>query len=369
MKFAWIDLRKVSAEHREAVIDAAVHARVDGIVDRDAGTLATLPVTVKRILADTERPEGEGLDDLIVLSQVDGAERLAQLRSRHQSGEKDVAGLVDVVDDPTLSLACETAIALPYTVVQFKDPTKIPLEIVIAAADRSPGQLICRADDLEEARVIVDVLEKGSEGILFAPRDANDVFELVELLRVKTPDLDLTTLTVESTEHLGLGDRVCIDTCTHFEKDEGMLVGSYAHGFILCVSETHPLPYMPTRPFRINAGALHSYVFGQDNRTNYLSELKAGSAVLAVGADGRTRRIVVGRIKLESRPLLSITAVSPEGVQVNLIVQDDWHVRVLGPGAAVLNVTELKKGDQVLGHVATDKRHVGWPVGEFCVEK
>lgn len=126
MKFAWIDLRKVSAEHREAVIDAAVHARVDGIVDRDAGTLATLPVTVKRILADTERPEGEGLDDLIVLSQVDGAERLAQLRSRHQSGEKDVAGLVDVVDDPTLSLACETAIALPYTVVQFKDPTKIP---------------------------------------------------------------------------------------------------------------------------------------------------------------------------------------------------------------------------------------------------
>ncbi|MFE1960807.1 3-dehydroquinate synthase II family protein [Streptomyces sp. NPDC059479] len=369
MKFAWIDLRNVSAEQREAVIDAAVHARVDGIVDRDAGTLATLPVTVKRILTGAERPEGDGFDDLIVLREVGGTEELNKLRSWHRSGEKDVAGLVDVVDDPTLNLACETAIALPYTVVQFKDPTKIPLEIVIAAADRSPGQLICRAEDLEEAKVIIDVLEKGSEGVLFAPRDANDVFGLVELLRVKTPDLSLSTLTVESIEHLGLGDRVCIDTCTHFEKDEGMLVGSYAHGFILCVSETHPLPYMPTRPFRINAGALHSYVFGQDNRTNYLSELKAGSAVLAVGADGRTRRIVVGRIKLESRPLLSIRAVSPEGVEVNLIVQDDWHVRVLGPGASVLNVTELKKGDQVLGHVATDKRHVGWPVGEFCVEK
>lgn len=369
MKFAWIDLRSVPAEHREAVVDAAVHARVDGIVDRSPETLATLPATVKRILIGAERPEGEGLDDLIVLQEVTGADQLSQLRSRHQSGEKDTAGLVNVVDDPTLTLACDTAIALPYAVVQFKDPTKIPLEIVIAAADRSPGQLICRAEDLEEAKVIIDVLEKGSEGVLFAPRDAGEVFQLVELLRVRTPDLNLTTLTVESIEHLGLGDRVCIDTCTHFEKDEGMLIGSYAHGFILCVSETHPLPYMPTRPFRVNAGALHSYVFGQDNRTNYLSELKAGSAVLAVGADGRTRRIVVGRIKLESRPLLSIKAVSPEGVEVNLIVQDDWHVRVLGPGAAVLNVTELKKGDQVLGHVATDKRHVGWPVGEFCVEK
>jgi 3-amino-4-hydroxybenzoic acid synthase len=91
--------------------------------------------------------------------------------------------------------------------------------------------------------------------------------------------------------------------------------------------------------------------------------------VLAVGADGRTRRIVVGRIKLESRPLLGIDATSEDGVKVNLIVQDDWHVRVLGPGAAVLNVTELKQGDQLLGYVATDKRHVGWPVGEFCVEK
>ncbi|MFE6691535.1 3-dehydroquinate synthase II family protein [Streptomyces sp. NPDC057743] len=369
MKFAWIDLRTVPAEQREAVVDAAIHARVDGIVDDNIDTLATLPVTVKRILAGAEPPAEGAPDGLIVLREVAGTGGLDRLRTRHQSGEPDVAGLVDVVDDPTLTLACETAVALPYAVVQFKDPTKIPLEIVIAAADRSPGQLVCRAEDLEEARVIVDVLEKGSEGVLLAPRDANDVFRLVELLREATPDLELTTLTVESIEHLGLGDRVCIDTCTHFEKDEGMLIGSYAHGFILCVSETHPLPYMPTRPFRVNAGALHSYVFGQDNRTNYLSELKAGSAVLAVGADGRTRRIVVGRIKLESRPLLGIRAVSPDGVEVNLIVQDDWHVRVLGPGAAVLNVTELTQGDLLLGHIATDKRHVGWPVGEFCVEK
>jgi len=268
-----------------------------------------------------------------------------------------------------LTLACDAAIALPYTVVQFKDPTKIPLEIVIAAADSSPGELICRAADIEEAQIIVDVLEKGSEGVLMAPRGADEVFGLVNMLRTRTSELTLSKLTVDGIEHRGLGDRVCVDTCSHFEEDEGMLVGSYSHGFVLCCSETHPLPYMPTRPFRVNAGALHSYVLGQDNRTNYLSELKAGATTLAVGADGRTRRIVVGRIKLESRPMLSISATSEEGVAVNLIVQDDWHVRVLGPGGVVLNVTELKPGDQLLGYVATDKRHVGWPVGEFCVEK
>jgi 3-amino-4-hydroxybenzoic acid synthase len=369
VKFAWIDVRSLAAEHRDAVIEAAIHARVDGIVDDDPEVLATVPATVKRVMIAAEQTGDRGADDLIMLHEIAGADELTALRARSRPESASVAGLVNVVDDSTLSLACEAAIALPYTVVQFKDPTKIPLEIVIAAADRSPGQLICQAADIEEAKIVIEVLEKGSEGVLLAPRDAGDVFELMELLRVKTADLSLTTLTIESTEHLGLGDRVCVDTCTHLEQDEGMLIGSYAHGFILCVSETHPLPYMPTRPFRVNAGALHSYVLGQDNRTNYLSELRAGSVILAVGVDGRTRRVVVGRIKLESRPLLGIRAMSPEGVEVNLIVQDDWHVRVLGPGAGVLNVTELKKGDEVLGHIATDKRHVGWPVGEFCIER
>lgn len=367
MKFAWIDLRSVSSPQQEAVLDAAIHARVDAIVHDDPEILAKVPATVKRVLVGGGEPVGDA-DSVITLNQVADADGLVALAARHRDGE-DLAGLVDVVDDATLDLACRTAIALPYTVVQFKDPTKIPLEIVIAAADRSPGVLICKADDIEEAKIIIDVLEKGSEGVLMAPRNADDVFALVDALQVKTPELTLTTLTVEKTEHRGLGDRACIDTCSHFEEDEGMLVGSFAHGFILCCSETHPLPYMPTRPFRINAGALHSYVLGQENRTNYLSELKAGHTSLAVRADGRTRRIVVGRIKLESRPMLSISAVSPEGVAVNLIVQDDWHVRVLGPGGSVLNVTELKPGDQMLGYIATDKRHVGWPVGEFCVEK
>ncbi|GGS58015.1 3-dehydroquinate synthase II family protein [Actinokineospora fastidiosa] len=357
MKLAWIDLRTVPSDQRAAVVDAAVHARVDAIVDSDMAVLETLPNTVKRVLVDGDAP-GSAID----LRPVADAAELAAL-------PPEAAALVDVVDDRTLRLACDAAIAMPHTVVQFADPTKIPLEIVIAAADRSAGNLVCRAEDIEEARVIVDVLEKGSEGVLLAPRSAGDVFELVRMLRATTPDLTLAKLSVDRITHLGLGDRVCIDTCSHFDEDEGMLVGSYAHGFVLCCSETHPLPYMPTRPFRINAGALHSYVLGQDNRTNYLSELKSGDAVLAVGADGRTRRIVVGRIKLESRPLLGIDATSEDGVKVNLIVQDDWHVRVLGPGGAVLNVTELKPGDALLGYVATDKRHVGWPVGEFCVEK
>lgn len=357
MKHAWIDVRAVAAELREAVVDAAIHAKIHALVSDDQTLLAALPPTVTGILA------GDGEAPLRV-THLDNETELAAM-SGAPSGK---VAWVRVHDDRSLKLACAAAVAFEHTVVEFADPTKIPLEIVLAAADRAPGQLITVCADLEEASIVVDVLERGSEGVLLTPRSADDVFALTRLLTGSSPQLALSTLTVDRIEHHGLGDRVCVDTCSHFREDEGILVGSYSTGFILCCSETHPLPYMPTRPFRVNAGALHSYVLGPGNHTNYLSELGSGSTVLAVDADGRTRRVVVGRAKLESRPLLTITAHSADGVTVSLTVQDDWHVRVLGPGAKVRNVTELERGDELLGYLATDQRHVGIPIGEFCRE-
>lgn len=356
MKFAWIDLRTVPEAQREAVVDAAVHARLAGVVSDDPALLDALPPTITRVLVADAAVESPHL----VTEVVDDQDRLDRL-----AGD---AAYVRVRDDRTLKLACAAAVRLGHTVVEFADPTKIPLEIVIAAADGAAGKLICVVADLEEAGIVLDVLEHGSDGVLMAPRDATDVFRLARLLEATTPPLALTTLVVQGITHNGLGDRVCVDTASHFREDEGILVGSYSSGFILCCSETHPLPYMPTRPFRVNAGALHSYVLGPDNRTNYLSELRSGSTVLAVDSEGRTRKLTVGRAKLESRPILTITAHSPEGVEVSLTVQDDWHVRVLGPGGKVRNVTELQRGDELLGYIATEQRHVGIPIGEFCKE-
>ncbi|WP_327312913.1 3-dehydroquinate synthase II family protein [Streptomyces sp. NBC_01235] len=404
MRFAWIDLREVPRPQLQAVVDAAVHARMAGVLSVDAELLGTLPPTITRVLAadgpvpalttpagkkpgdkeakdagstkdgagakDAKEAKPAGIDVLLrKFTTQDELDALAAAnRATGNGSAAPVAGFIGVRDDRTLRLSCSGAMALPYTVIHFADPTKIPLEIVLAAAESAEGKLVTVVDGLEEAAIVFDVLERGSDGILFTPRSADDVFALARLLEATTPQLELSTLTVESIRHVGLGDRVCVDTCSHFEEDEGILVGSYSSGFVLCCSETHPLPYMPTRPFRVNAGALHSYTLGPDNRTNYLSEVGSGSALLAVGADGRTRRVVVGRAKLESRPLLEIRTHAEDGRLVSLTVQDDWHVRVLGPGGKVLNVTELEAGDELLGYLAADKRHVGLPIGEFCKE-
>jgi 3-amino-4-hydroxybenzoic acid synthase len=368
VKISWLDIRSLG-DARAAIIQEALHHRVEAIVADDPAGLKDLPPTVTKVLLPQGKPLPEDFGDATVVI-VDPAKHgvtPAELALAHPDIE--FGRFVEIIDAPTLEDACESARTEKWSVLLFRDPTKIPLEIVIAAAARSTGSLITVAQDVEEAEIIFGVLEHGSDGVMMAPKAVGDTAALKRAAQADVPNLDLVELRVVGTAHIGMGERACVDTCTHFREDEGILVGSHSKGMILCVSETHPLPYMPTRPFRVNAGAIHSYTLGKDERTNYLSELKAGSKVTAVDIKGNTRLVTVGRVKIESRPLISIDAEAPGGRRVNLILQDDWHVRVLGPGGTVLNSTELKPGDTVLGYLPSEDRHVGYPIDEFCLEK
>jgi 3-amino-4-hydroxybenzoic acid synthase len=366
MKLTWVDLRASGA--KAAILEEALHQRADGVVSDSVADFEGLPPTIKKVLfpQGTKLPDDLGQTDIaIVVPDEHGLpEELAQAHPGVEFGK-----YVEIKDPATLDEACQTAQVYPWSLLYFRDPTKIPLEIVIAAAARATGSLITVAQDVQEAEIIFGVLEHGSDGVMLAPKAVGEATALKASSVIESPDLELVELTVTATTHVGMGERACVDTCTYFREDEGILVGSHSKGMVLCVSETHPLPYMPTRPFRVNAGAIHSYTLSQNERTNYLSELKSGSKVTAVDVKGRTRVVTVGRVKIESRPLISVDATAPNGQTVNLILQDDWHVRVFGPGGVVLNSTELKPGDTILGYLPSADRHVGYPINEFCLEK
>lgn len=366
-KISWVDIRAVG-EAKTAILQEAIHQRVDGVLAADLADLADLPPTIKKVWFPDGQPSPERFPsaDLVIIDPTRDKD-VASYELAYP--ETEFGEFVEIVDAPTLECACQAARTRSVSLLKFRDTTKIPLEIVIAVATSTVGSIITEAKDVEEATIIFGVLEHGADGVLMAPRKVGDATELRAAATEKSPQLDLVELEVVRTEHVGMGERACVDTCTYFNEDEGILVGSHSKGMILCVSETHPLPYMPTRPFRVNAGAIHSYTISKDDRTHYLSELKAGSKVMAVDVKGQTRMVTVGRVKIESRPLISVTAVSPSQVEVNLILQDDWHVRVLGPHGAVLNSTELRPGDKILGYLPSADRHVGYPINEFCIER
>jgi 3-amino-4-hydroxybenzoic acid synthase len=366
MKLCWLDIRATPTEARAAIIEEAVHQRIDGIVASDPSDLTGLPPTIRKVLLPVggqgEIPQGAA--DVVILP--DGHGRARQLTAACAGTE--FGRFVEVIDAPTLEYACTAAREDPWSVLHFRDSTKIPLEIVIAAASGASGNVMAVAANPQEAAIIFGVLEHGPAGVMMAPAGVGDATALKLAAAPKAQQVELTELKVTAVTHTGMGERACVDTCSYFRGDEGILVGSHSKGMILCVSETHPLPYMPTRPFRVNAGAIHSYTLAAHGRTNYLSELRAGSKVLAVDVSGAARLVTVGRVKIESRPLICVEAVAACGQDVNLFLQDDWHVRVFASDGAVLHSTELRPGDALLGHLPTADRHVGYAIDEFCLE-
>jgi 3-amino-4-hydroxybenzoic acid synthase len=373
-RMCWVDLRGVDDSGAaadgltDALLTEAIHHRVDAVVVRRAADLDHLPPTVTGVLfADGGiMPEELGRARIVVVDPTIAGDP-DELARAHPGVE--FCAFVSIVDAASLEDACFSARTRALSLLRFADPTKIPLEIVLAAATGAPGRVVTQAVDPEEARVLFGVLERGSDGVMLAPAQVGDVAHFAAAARPGTGMLDLVKLTVTRIQRVGMGERVCVDTCSQLGRDEGLLVGCRATGMVLCASETHPLPYMPTRPFRVNAGALMSYTLGSADRTRYLCELTAGATALAVDAAGRTRPVTVGRVKIETRPLLAVEAQAPDSTLVTVIVQDDWHVRLLGPGGAVLNSTALVPGDEVLGFLGDPGRHVGYQVDEFCREQ
>ncbi len=249
-------------------------------------------------------------------------------------------------------------------VVRTTDWSIIPLENLVART----GNIFVETDNLEGARTAMGVLEKGVDGLIITHRDPAKVREIINEIKSDYRDMDLVRLKIDTVLPLGMGDRVCVDTCTMMKQGEGLLVGNSSQGLFLIHAESIENPYVSPRPFRVNAGPVHAYVLVPGGKTRYLSELKAGDEVLAVNFKGQTMALLVGRIKVERRPLLLLRATGPNG-PVSTILQNAETIRLVGPEGEAISVVKVKPGDQVMGYVEEAGRHFGHKIKETITEK
>ena len=54
----------------------------------------------------------------------------------------------------------------------------------------------------------------------------------------------------------------------------------------------------------VNMLQVHAYTACPNDQTAYLAELRSGKEVLVVNAEGQQRSAIVGRVKIETRPLV-----------------------------------------------------------------
>ncbi len=261
-----------------------------------------------------------------------------------------------------------------FVVVDCTNWKIIPLENLIGEFRRRKRRIYAFMKSESDIKLAFSILEKGVDGVVIPYSSLNGSKELIARVTSaavgKQGALPLVKARIKSIVDVGNGERVCIDTASQLGLGEGMLIGSMASFFFLVHSETVPTEYIPTRPFRVNAGALHSYILGVDGKTRYLSELQAGDRVQLVDKSGARRDAIVGRIKMERRPLVMIKAEC-EGQEGTAMLQNAETIRLVRPDGTPLAITEAKEGDEILVHIAGQAkgRHFGGEVDEFVVER
>ena len=249
-------------------------------------------------------------------------------------------------------------------IAETTDWTIIPLENLVARSTN----IFVPVKTKEEATTAMGVLEKGVAGIIIENDSPINIKEIINKVKLRNEPLALVEFAIESVIPTSMGDRVCVDTCTLMKEGQGLLVGNSSRALFLINSESLENPYVSPRPFRVNAGPVHAYVMVPGGKTRYLSELGAGDRVLAVSANGENMELLVGRIKIERRPLLLINAMGPDG-PVGTIVQNAETIRLVGAQGEAISVVQLKPGDKVLGYVEEAGRHFGHKIQETITEK
>jgi 3-dehydroquinate synthase II len=353
MRSLWIEVASSTPkELKESLFDAAKDVCDAVIVDPSDVALAKsygVPVA--------SRIDG----DIMILTEVE----LGQIEALRREGKRlcvEIA-VTDRSDEDRVVEAVDRG--SDHILITCPDWKIIPVENLIAKV-HGKALVLAKVGDLAEAKVSLESLEIGVDGVVLTPLSVADVEAASSLVkgvktrieeRTESTKMGLAHATILSCKALSLGLRACVDTCDLLAPGEGMLVGCQSACLFLIQGEVEESHYVEPRPFRVNAGPVSLYVLTPENKTRYLSEVRSGDEVVIVDREGHQRAAVVGRVKIEKRPLTLVEA-EIEGTVVRTIVQNAETIRFVTTGGSK-SVTDLAAGDEVLAYFQAGGRHFG----------
>ena len=291
---------------------------------------------------------------------------------------KQVGRRVDVSNSEGQSKARAMAGSVEWILLDLGEWKMIPIENIIAACDGGPTKVAARISSPEQVLGAAFALQIGVDALLvdgktlqtaLIAKSQRGEFTIDAIDETDNEELELSLLEVIEVSEGGVGDRVCVDLTSLLEPGEGMIVGSSSKSMVLVHGETVESEFVPTRPFRVNAGASHSYIMMADGSTSYLSELKMGDEVLVVNSKGESRTCVTGRVKIEKRPFILFRWKNENDNEAGVLLQQAETVRLISESRGLVSVTELVPGMKLLGWNGGAGRHVGQTISAEVDER
>ena len=375
-KFAWILNPLSNWDNTKEMITPSLESGIDHIVCFSQENNESIrKLGNMKIISNSDDSDiyligisSEGDGTLELDNDLNNSKDLNDAKNAKNDGKK-VCAYIEITDKNHEQLAVKLGDYCDYLILVGKDWTVIPLENIIADLQTKDVKLIAAVDSVDEAQVAIETLEVGTDGVIFEPQEFNQIKDIAKLIdEVSSETYTLQDATITNIKALSSGDRVCIDTTTMMHPGEGMLIGSYSKAMVLIHSESLESEYVASRPFRVNAGPVQAYVMVPGGKTRYLSELEAGDEVLIVNTEGETKKSIVGRSKIEKRPLLLVEA-KYEDVKIKTLVQNAETIRLVDENSEPVSVSVLKPGDKIKIFIDEKARHFGISIDENIIEK
>ncbi|KAL1510396.1 hypothetical protein AB1Y20_000043 [Prymnesium parvum] len=303
------------------------------------------------------------------------------------------AGACCRIDSPEEQNAALALVgSVEWLLVEGSRAPMITAENLLGAAEATPTRIAVAIHSAADVGGLAFALERGvdalvCDALLLEGRGGGAITEALQICKAQRLErgsssafpaaqrnegagIELRAARIKGVVPGGTADRVALDFTRLMSDDEGCLVGSSAKALALVHAETVESGFVPPRPFRVNAGPVHSYVLMADESSKYLSELKAGDTVLGVSRDGSTRPAVVGRCKVEPRPVVRVDfELSEASETAHVFLQQAETVRLATPvGCAALPVTAAARDGAILVRTTTAGTHVGKAIGARVVE-
>ncbi|MGB1458768.1 MAG: 3-dehydroquinate synthase II [Candidatus Thalassarchaeaceae archaeon] len=253
---------------------------------------------------------------------------------------------------------------IDWILVRCSDWTMIPLENIVAAAAGSGTRIAAAISQIVDLSGAAFALQHGVDALLLpAEEELWDAAEEISgekasvQMEERKPVPSLVMANVTNVESGGVGERICVDLTERLSEGEGMLIGSSANALALIHGETIPSEFVPSRPFRVNAGAVHAYCLMADGSSKYLSELTAGDQVAIANHSNEIRSATIGRLKIERRPFL-LVHFEWNNQSAQVLLQQAETVRFINEEGTI-SVTSIQKGDNIAVRFSSGMRHIG----------
>ncbi|MCJ7793491.1 3-dehydroquinate synthase II, partial [Candidatus Bathyarchaeota archaeon] len=202
MKELWVEIDQSALPQEKENLLSLAHENADVIVE------------------DTQASNRSGKLNITFLTELN-EKKIAQLKNER----KKTAIKINIRGKEDENKAVKAAeLQADYIIINCLDWRVIPLENLIAKA-RGKSKLIAEVTTAEDAKLVLEALELGTDGVLLKTSNPNELAKTVKVVKEQMPKMALTTAKILSIKPIGTGARVCVDTVDLMVPGEGMLVG------------------------------------------------------------------------------------------------------------------------------------------------